>query len=62
MRPTCGVYTTEERGSIACPVLARPVLDACVDDVEVEGEDMLKDILAHGGGFGFGLIGQRIEV
>jgi len=29
-----------------------------MDDVEVEGED----VLAHGGGFGFGLVGQRIEV
>jgi len=29
-----------------------------VDDVEVEGED----VLAHRGGFGFRLVGQRIEV
>jgi hypothetical protein len=43
MRSTCGVYTTAERATIA-----RPVLDACVDDVEVEGEYVLEDVLAHG--------------
>ncbi len=41
----------QERASIA-----RPVVDVCVDDVEVKGED----VLAHGGGFGFGLVGQSL--
>ena len=53
MRSTCDAYTMEEHASIT-----RPVLDMCVDDVKVKGEDML----AHGGGFRFGLVGQRIEV
>jgi len=30
--------------------IAGPVLDACVDDVKVEGEDVLGDVLAGGGG------------
>ena len=42
---------TEERAErIGVPVrIAGPVLDACVDDVELEGEDVLEDVRARGG-------------
>lgn len=30
--------------------IAGPVLDACVDDVELEGEDVLEDVRVRGGG------------
>ena len=47
--PRPGSTPTEERAErIGVPVrIAGPVLDACVDDVELEGEDVLEDVRAR---------------
>jgi hypothetical protein len=50
--PRAAPAPTEERAErVGVPVgVARPVLDARVDDVEFEGEDVLEDVRARGGG------------
>ena len=42
--------TKERTESVGVPVrIAGPVFDACVDDVELKGEDVLEDVRARGG-------------
>ena len=51
-RAGAAAAAAEERAERVCVAVcvAGPVLDAGVDDVELEGEDVLEDVRARGGG------------
>lgn len=46
--PAAAEERAESVGVAVC--VAGPVLDACVDDVELEGKELLEDVRARGGG------------